>query len=313
MIFNKRIAVTVNTFSKNKVLLNELKEYFPDFSKTEKRYPKKELISALEFSDGAIIGMDEINENVLKYCKNLKVISKFGVGLDNINFEDCKKYGVEVKYFPGVNKRSVSELTLGFMLNLIKNSYQTSLQLKNGLWNKKGGRTLSEKTIGIIGIGNVGKDLIKLLKPFNPKILVNDIRKDKEQRDFYKENNLIETSKQEIYKNSDVITLHTPLTKDTENLINKNSLSFMKPSSYLINTARGRIVNEEDLYNALKNKKISGAALDVYYEEPPKNKKLLVLENLICTPHIGGNSKEAVLAMGRASIKGLEEYFKNES
>lgn len=310
--YNKNIAVTVNTFSKNEFLVNELKKYFTDVTTTTNRYSPEQLIDVLKKSDGAIVGLDEINENVLKYCNNLKIISKFGVGMDNIKLDDCKKYNVQVRCEQGVNKRAVAELTLGFMLSLTRNIYLTSNQLKNENWNKNGGFSLSEKTIGIIGVGNVGKDLVHLLKPFNCNILVNDIKYDEEQLNFYKNNKLVNSSKPYIYRNSDIITIHTPLNSDTKNMINEKTISLMKPNAFLINTARGEIVNYDDLYNALITKKIAGAAIDVYYEEPPKCKPLISLENVICTPHIGGNSKEAVLAMGYSSINNLLEYFKNE-
>jgi phosphoglycerate dehydrogenase-like enzyme len=166
---------------------------------------------------------------------------------------------------------------------------------------------LSEKIVGIIGVGHIGKELIRLLKPFNCKILVNDII---QQNDYYKKNNLIETTKEEIYKKSDFITIHTPLNKTTFNMITLKEIKMMKKTAYLINSARGGLINEKDLKIALKESMIAGAAIDVYLEEPPTDKELLSLPNLICTPHIGGNAKEAVEAMGISAIKHLKEFFK---
>lgn len=306
-----KISVISSTFSANKQLVNKLRESFPDIrlNNTGKRYNSKELIENLKDSQGAIIGLDVINEEILKNCPELKVISKYGVGVDNIDFEACKRQGVEVKWKKGVNKRSVAELTLGMILGLIRNLHTTSLQMKKGIWNKSGGKDLSKKTIGIIGVGNVGKDLIKLLKPFECNVLVNDIIK---QDGYYKENNLKEVSKDFIFKNSDIVTIHTSLTESTRGLVNEKNLSLMKPTSSIINTSRGGVVDETALYRALTEKKISGAALDVYFEEPPKNKKLIEMDNVICTPHIAGNSKEAVIAMGDAAIQGLKDFFENE-
>lgn len=298
-------------FCKNENLVNELKSEFSGVIINEnlKRYSQEELVSVLGNCDGAIIGLEKVNQELFEKCPKLKVISKYGVGLDNINFQDCDNYGIQVKFTPGVNKTSVAELTLSLMLGLMRNSYLTSNQLKEGIWNKSGGFDLTNKTIGIIGVGNVGKELVRFLSPFNCKLLVNDIRRDEEQLNFYQQHNLRECSTEEIYKYSDIISLHVPLTSLTQGMINNTSLNLMKSSAYLINTARGPIVNEEDLFYTLTNKKIAGAGLDVYSQEPPTCEGLLSLENVICTPHIAGNSQEAVLAMGRAAIGGLKEFF----
>lgn len=307
-----KIVVTANAFSKNEVLVNHLIQTFDDCEivfNTSGRYSKEELISNLQDADGAIVGLDKIDESILSDCKHLKVISKYGVGLDNINLEDCKKYNVKVGWTGGVNKLSVAEMTLGYMLMLCRNLFTTSNELKNGIWNKSGGFQLSGKKIGIIGVGHIGKEVIRLLKPFNCEILVNDIIN---QDEFYKENNLIEVSKEEIFKTCDIVTIHTPFNNTTNNLIDKKVFEMMKNSSFIINSARGGIINENDLKYALQNKLIAGASIDAYAEEPPTDKELLVLPNLICTPHIGGNANEAVEAMGMSAIEHLKEYFKDK-
>lgn len=314
---HKKIAVTANAFSRHPMLIAALAKDFPNHSLNAKgRYSESELISVLKESDGAIVGLDKITDTVLKECPRLKVIAKYGVGLDNVDLDACKKRGVEVKWEGGVNKRAVSEMTLGFILGHMRNWYTTSLQLKSGTWNKSGGKNLTGKTVGIIGMGHVGKDLVSLLKPYDCRILVNDIRKDKEQKKFYKKYNLIEATKARIFKEADIITIHTPLEESTRHLVNSDTLATMKPTSFLINTARGGIIDEEALLNALKGKAIAGAALDVYegehtpdFHATPHYRELLSLENVISTPHIGGNSEEAVLAMGYSAIKGLIEYF----
>ena len=177
VINNLTVGVTTVAFSKNKTLITQLKNM--GFKKViinddGKRFTKSELISILSKCDVAIVGLDEIDRSVLSKTTKLKVISKYGVGLNNINFEDCKKYNVDVLHTQGVNKRSVSEMTFGFMLGLARNLFLTSNLLKNGTWKKDGGMQLSGKKIGIIGVGNIGKDLISILKPFNCEILVND-------------------------------------------------------------------------------------------------------------------------------------------
>lgn len=311
MINNLTIGVTTVSFSKDDQLISRLKSI--GFRKIlinvkGKRFSKEELILFLLQCDVAIVGLDIINESVLSKTPKLKAISKYGVGLDNINFADCKKYNVDILHTPGVNKRSVSEMTLGFMLSLTRNLYITSNFLKDGFWQKDGGFQLSGKTIGIIGVGNIGKDLISLLKPFGCKILVNDIMN---QEEYYKKNDLKDVSKKYIFKNADIITVHTPLDESTKDIINKKTLSCMKSTSIVINTARVGIINQQDLKWALKNKIISGAAIDVYEVEPPIDKELLSIPNLINTPHIGGNAKEAVESMGFTAINNIINWVKN--
>lgn len=308
-INNLTVGVTTVAFSKNETLIAQIKKMgFKEVLINEKgkRFTKDELILFLSKCDIAIVGLDKIDKSVLSKTTKLKSISKYGVGLDNINFEDCETYNIKVLYSPGVNKRSVSEMVLGFMLGLARNLFITSNLLKNGTWKKDGGIELSGKKIGIIGVGNIGKDLISLLKPFNCEILVNDIV---DQKKYYEENNLFEVSKEFIFKNSDFITVHVPLDNSTENIINKKSLSTMKPSSFVINTARAGIINQEDLKWALQNEIIAGAAIDVYENEPPLDNDLLLFPNLINTPHIGGNSKEAVEAMGTSAINNILNWI----
>jgi len=307
---NPKIVVTANAFSKNEVLVNKLREFTDNLVlNTTGRYSKDELILNLKDADGVIVGLDKIDKSVLKECANLKIVAKYGVGLDNININDCKDLGVKIGWTGGVNKTSVAEMTLGYMLMLARNLYTTSNQLKQGTWNKAGGFQLSGKTIGIIGVGHIGKELVRLLKPFGCKILVNDII---DQEDYYTKQDIVKATKEEIYKFSDIITVHTPLNSGTCDMITINELKLMKKSAYFLNTARGGIVNETDLRYALENEIIAGAAIDAYVEEPPKDREFIELPNLICTPHIGGNAKEAVELMGISAINHLESYFNNE-
>lgn len=305
-----KVVVTANAFSKNEVLVKRLKKFTSNIVlNTTGRYSKTQLIENLKDADCAIVGLDKIDKSVLKECKNLKIVAKYGVGLDNINIDDCKNLNIAIGWTGGVNKISVAEMTLGYMLMLMRNIYVTSNQLKNGNWNKSGGFQLTGKTIGIIGVGHIGKELIRFLKPFGCKILVNDII---DQKEYYKNNGLIEVSKEQIFKESDIITIHTPFTSDTENLVRLEEFQIMKNNVYVINTARGGIINEQDLKYALQNNLIAGAGIDAYIMEPPSDNELLSLSNLICTPHIGGNAKEAVELMGISSIEHLENFFIKE-
>ncbi len=303
-----KIKVSTVAFSTNNLLVAELKKHFQDVVVNEKgiRIPENELVNFYKDADGIIVGLEKITSETLDQLPNLKIIAKYGVGLDNIDIDACKTRNISIGWTGGVNKRSVAEMALGFMLALSRNLYLTSNQIKSGIWNKNGGMQLTGKTIGIIGVGNIGKELIEILTPFNCNILANDIL---DLVDIEKDN-LRQVEKSIIFQKSDFISIHTPLNIETSNLINLEVLNKMKETAFLINTARGGIVNEKDLTFALKNKIIAGAALDVYDVEPPVDLELLKLPNLICTPHIGGNANEAVIAMGMSAIEHLIHYFK---
>lgn len=302
-----KIVVSTVAFSKNIKLAETLRSFFPDAIINDKgqRIGYAESYNYFKDAEGIIVGLERIDDDLLEKLPNLRIISKFGVGLDNIDVDACQKRGIKIGWTGGVNKYSVAEMTIGFMIMLSRNLYVTSNQLKNGVWNKNGGRQLSQKVIGIIGLGNIGKEVVRLLKPFGCKIIANDIE---DRTNFANRNYISLADKDEIYQNADIVTIHTPLTDITNKLINKAVFEKMKRTTFIINTARGEIVDYNALKWALINNRIAGAAIDVYDSEPPKDKKLISFPNLICTPHIGGNAEEAVLAMGNSAIQHLVNY-----
>ena len=306
-----RVRVCNISFSKNRILVNKIKKHFKDvnFNFNGVRLDGDELIDFCKDADAIIVGVEKINSHVLKRLPNLKYIAKYGVGIDNIDIDSCKQRGVLIGWTGGVNKKSVAELTLGYMLILMRNIFSSYNNLKKLRWIKDGGNSLYNKKIGIIGMGNIGQDLIKLLSVFDCEILANDIS---ENSSLSNKLNFKYVTKEFLYRNSDIVTLHVPLTSSTKKMINTKVFNKMKNSSILINTSRGEVVCEKDLIDALKNKKIHSAALDVFQYEPLKNKELVSLSNVICTPHIAGNSKEAVIEMGNSAINHLVS-FKNEN
>jgi phosphoglycerate dehydrogenase-like enzyme len=303
-----QIAVTPPAFCKSKFLREELKKHFPQIAFNEKgRYlTSTELIDFLKDKDAAIIGRDIIGIEELKSLPQLRMISKYGVGLDNINEAALKQYNIRLGWTPGINKLSVAELTICFMLGMFHNIFSTGNDLKKGVWRKEGGQEISEKLIGVIGCGNVGREVIRMLKPFNTQIKVNDIL---DVSEFCNEQNITSTSFEEVLESSDLITFHIPLTELTRNLINKKTLEQMKSSAYLINTSRGEVIDQSALKKALQTNQIAGAALDVFNPEPPDDMELLSLTNLMGTPHIGGNAREAVEAMGQSAIDHLVQFL----
>jgi phosphoglycerate dehydrogenase-like enzyme len=303
-----KIAVCSRTFSGTPELVEELKKHFSNikFNNEVELSNEDDLIEFIGDAPAAIIALDPVTEKVLTACPKLEIVSKYGVGLDSIDQEALKRHNVRLGWVGGVNKLSAAEMTLGFMLGLSRNLFKSSYELKAGIWNKDGGFNLSGRTIGIIGVGFIGKEVIRLLKPFNCRILVNDII---DQHEYYESVGVTEVSKEELYAEADIITMHVPATPLTHHLINKETIALMRPNACVINAARGPLVDYAALKEALKSGRIAGAATDVYDEEPPQDTELLSLHNLICTPHIGGNSKEAVIAMGMASIDHLKAYF----
>ncbi len=307
---NLKVGVCSRSFSLNTQLKNELNLIFSNVKYNEngvKLYGEN-LVDFLSDCDLAITALEKIDDFVLSRLDNLKLISKYGVGTDMIDFDALKKYGIEFYWEGGVNKRSVAELTLTFALLMIRSIPIMNKNLMIGEWRQNKGNLLTGKTIGIIGCGNIGKELVNLLQPFKCNILVYDII---DYHEFYKINNLNKVELEYLLSNSDIISIHLPLTADTNNLLNKDKLQLLKSNSILINTARGGIVNEAYLKYMLINNKILGAAFDVFYEEPNNDLELLNLDNFFATPHIGGSSDEAILAMGRSAIIGLKNYIKN--
>lgn len=308
--FEPKVVVTSISFSKSTVLRKWLLDVFPNsiFNETDQRLSGVELVEFIDNADAAIVGIETIDDSLLKHTPSLKIISKYGVGLDNIDQKSLTNRRITLGWTGGINQRSVSELTLAFMLGLCRNIFTAGFKLKNGIWDKNGGHQLSGKTVGIIGCGHIGSDVVRLLSPFGCNILINDIVS---KEDFCLEQGISEVSLNEVLKKSDIITLHVPLTELTRQMVNESFFQRMRSTAFLVNTCRGEVVNQGSLKNALSKRVIAGAALDVFIEEPPTDAEFLSLPSLMVTPHIGGNSKEAVETMGRSAINHLTSFFGN--
>ena len=299
------VAVTSRSFSRHPELRALVLERYSDakFNDDGLSLQGKSLIEFLSGYEKAITALEVIDDSILSHLPNLKVISKFGVGLDMIDLHALKKYGVKLDWSGGVNKRSVSELVVSFAIALLHRAVFANSEVKKGKWYQPKGFQLSNCTFGIIGFGHIGKDLVKLLKPFDCKILAHDIRNFKE---FYKKNKVKSVGIEELIKKSDVVTLHLPLNESTKNFMNEERLQMLKSNAILINLARGGLIDEDVLKKMVLEKRIAGAALDVFEIEPPIDKELLTMDNVLITPHIGGSTEEAILAMGIAAIDGLD-------
>jgi D-3-phosphoglycerate dehydrogenase len=262
------------------------------------------LLSIIEHYHGLIIrDRTKITREVLDRATRLKIIIRAGSGLDNIDLEKASSLGIKVMNVPSEIADSVAELTIGLMIMLSRRLYKAVESLKRGEWikNQLMGQELKGKKVGVVGVGNVGSRVARLAHYFGMKPLLNDIIKLDE--DFVKRIDGEVVALDDLLRESDYVTLHVPLTKTTEKMIGERELKLMKKTSFLINTARGKVIDSNALYKALSEGWISGAALDVYEVEPPTDLKLLVLENVICTPHIGAQTEEA---RRRASNKAIQ-------
>jgi D-3-phosphoglycerate dehydrogenase len=300
-----RIAVASRSFSRNAALRAELRARYSDvsFSESPNVIDGAELIAFLRGHDRAIVGLERINDAVLDAVPELKIISKYGVGLDAVDVEAIARRGIKLGWTGGVNKRSVSELTLGFALALLHRVPETSAALRSGEWMKVVGHQLTGRTFGIIGCGFVGKDLVKLLAPFECRVLAHDIR---DYAEFYRAHGVTPVTRQQLLAESDIVSLHVPLDRSTRNMIGAAEVATMRAGTFLINAARGGLIDEDAVAAALESGHLAGAACDVFQIEPDASPRLLAAPNFIGTPHIGGSTQEAQLAMGRAAIDGLE-------
>jgi D-3-phosphoglycerate dehydrogenase len=262
------------------------------------------LVEFLKGHDKAITALEILSGEVLACLPELKVISKYGVGLDMIDMEAMRTHGKRLGWKGGVNRRSVSELVLSFAITMLRHVPAAHREVLCGTWRQHVGGYLSGRTVGIIGCGHVGKDLVLLLQAFGCPILVNDIRS---YDVFYKAHGIQPVALEDVLAQSDVVTLHVPLDDSTRGRLDERRLRLMKPTAILINTARGCIVDEVALRQMLQKKRLAAAAFDVFAVEPPQDMELLALPNFLVTPHIGGSAHEAILAMGRAAISGLDE------
>lgn len=300
-----KVAVCSRSFSRNRVLRAELLERYENvtFNETGRQLDGDDLVEFLSGHDKAITALEQINDYVLSRLPKLKAIGKYGVGLDMIDMAAMRAHGKRLGWFGGVNRRSVSELVIAFAITMLRHVYAANREVLSGTWRQHVGGELSGRTVGIIGCGHVGKDLVEMLKPFGCPILVNDIR---DYPDFYKVHGIKPVALEELLAQSDLVTLHVPLDESTRGILTEQRLALMKPTAVLLNAARGGLVNEAALKRMLQDKKLAAAAFDVFAVEPPVDTELLSLSNFLATPHIGGSAEEAILAMGRAAIDGLD-------
>ncbi len=307
-----KLFVSTHPFSSTSSLPMELiKDNNIELSVNEhgRKNSSQELAQDIKDAEVLVAGTEKITEEVLKNAPNLKLISRVGIGLDGIDFELCKEYDVRVAYTPDAPTMAVAELCIAMILDLARKVTYTNNNLKTkSSWNRYMGTLLYGKTVGILGMGRIGKSLIHLLSSFNVKFKVYDIEPDLAYGRLY---NVEFVSKEEVLKNSDIVSVNVPLKKDTINYIGLDELQIMQNHAILINSARGGIINEDALYVALKERLIHSAAIDVFEIEPYTG-NLRELENCLLTCHMGASTTDSRTDMEVQAIKEAIRYKNNQ-
>jgi len=272
------------------------------FNETRKPLGGAALVQFLSGYRQAITGLEILDEPLFAALPELKLVSKYGVGLDMIDFDAARRHGVTIRHTPGVNAQAVAELTLAFMIMLARRLPTLTREMRDGIWTHGGGRQLSSATVGVIGCGHVGQRVARLCRAFGARVVAHDIV---DYPEFFRAHDITPLTLPALLAESDFVSIHVPLDASTRRMIAGEQIAQMKPGAFLINTARGGIVDERAVQDALIAKTIAGAAFDVFSAEPFSHTELLQLPNFVSTPHVGGASEEAVLAMGRAAIANL--------
>jgi D-3-phosphoglycerate dehydrogenase / 2-oxoglutarate reductase len=302
---SKILITTVPFGDKNKLPLELINENNIEYliNPLNKKLTENELMELVSDFEVIIAGTEKITERVMEKAVKLKFISRVGIGLDSVDLIAAESRGIKVSYTPDAPAPAVVDLTMGLMYTLLRKVHEANIQLHQGNWHRYFGKRLSECTIGIIGTGRVGSNVIKTLLAvgckkilyYDKKVKIND-----------QTGSAVFTTKDEIFKNSDIVSLHLPLDSETKNMVTIKQINLMKTEAFLINTARGGIVNENDLKLALEKKLIAGAAIDVFENEPYYG-VLAEFDNCILTSHMGSMSVDCRTQM---EIEATEEALR---
>lgn len=308
-----KILVTPTSLQpgKNDKALDMLKEFSTDlvFNPKGKPLTEEELIPLLKDCDGFIAGLDDITEGVLSNCPHLKAISRYGAGYDRVDIQAAKKQNIVVTNTPGVNAEAVGELAFGLILAAARKIPYLDAQTRKGAWVRSTGMELQGKTLGIMGLGAIGRVLARCAQGFNMQVIAYDPFIDEA---YCKQHNIQAVSFKEVVENSHVISLHLPLNEETRHLIDAQAISTMQDGVILVNASRGGILDEDAVYDGLVSGKIGGLGLDAFEVEPPVGSRLLELPSVIATPHTGAHTKEATDNMAYAAIRNLIEVLSGE-
>jgi len=307
----KALITTVPFGDKNRLPLELLEAAGIEYviNPIGRKLSEDELAEMVTDFDVLIAGTEPITDKVMSSASRLKLISRVGIGLDNVDLLAAEELGIKVSYTPDAPAPAVAELTIGLMLSLLRSVHIANGQLHRGEWVRHFGRRIPEITIGIIGVGRIGQRVLRRISGFGtPRILANDIHPN---TSLVPELKLEWTDKEDIYKQADVICLHVPLTKYTKNMIRAEHLALMKADAIIINTARGGIINELDLANSLNSGHLHGAAIDVFEHEPYTG-PLADIERCILTSHMGSMSIDCRTKMEIQATEEVVRFLTNK-
>jgi D-3-phosphoglycerate dehydrogenase len=308
-----RVLVTPTSYGKNNpALKTQLEAEVGEvvYNTTGRPLSDTDLMEVISEFDGFIAGLDTISRPVIEAATNLKVIARYGVGVDAVDLEAAQENGIIVTNTPGANSVSVAELTVGLMLSLARNIPLATKVTKSGEWPRLGGLSLEGKVIGLLGFGAIGQQVARRLSGFDCTILAYDpVIEERQAADL----NVELVQYEDLLRQADFLSLHCPLTDETKGMVNPEFLEQMKDGAYLINTSRGELVDENALYEAIDRDKLRGAALDVFTKQPPNpDNPLLSLEQVIPTPHMGAHTDGATNAMGWIALNDCLAVLRGE-
>lgn len=304
-----RVLITSNSFGKYDDTQRTILEQ-NGWEIVENRYNRimseEEMIQEVVGVDAIILGSDPVTSTVIDAADKLKIISRYGVGIDNIDVAYAKERGIEVTVTKNCNSDAVADYTLGLMLSTLRHISTVDKDLKEGVWKKQTGLDLCDKTVGVFGLGSIGKGVVKRLSGFGCKILGYDVYIDEA---FVEDNNVTVCSPEQIFKEADIITLHIPGNSDGTYFISTKEIESMKSNVTIVNTARASLVDEDAIIHALKTRRIYGYGTDVFSSEPNIPANFIGIEHAVLSPHTAAVSVEAVNKMTRKAVENILEYF----
>lgn len=301
-----KILVTPTSLQpgRNDAALAPLREFADElvFNPTGKPLSEDDLIPLLKDCDGFVAGLDSVTAKVLEACPKLKVVSRYGAGYDRVDIAAAKRLGIKVTNTPGVNAQAVGELAFGLILAVARKIPYLNSQTRSGAWVRSTGIELKGKTLGILGLGAIGKVVAGCAQGFGMQVLAYDPYINAE---YCREHQIENVTFEELMSRSNVVSLHLPLLESTHHLIDAKAIGLLPDQAILVNASRGGIIDEDAAYEALKTGKLAGLGLDAFETEPPTDSRLFEFDNVIATPHTGAHTQEATDNMANASIQNL--------
>jgi D-3-phosphoglycerate dehydrogenase len=278
------------------------------WNETGRRLEGEELVVFLSGAERVVVGIERLDAAIVARLPSLRVVAKFGVGLDNLDLNALEAAGVHVGWTPGVNRRAVAELTLAGVLALLRGLPEGDRRIRAGdlaagTWRASAGRQLSDEQVGIIGCGHVGLEVARLMRAFGARVLAYDIR---DRSEWLAPIGVPQVGLDELLPAADVVTLHTPLDETTRGLLDAKRIASLRTGAFVVNTARGGLIDEGALLDALDSGRIAGAFLDVLQDEPAAPGPLVTHPRVLVSAHIGGSTAQSIDAMADAALSNLE-------